>query len=179
MKNIEPNDFKTDIFKLWSKDWLLLTAGDHKTKDFNCMTIAWGSIGFMWNKPFLQVVVRPQRYTYDFMEKYDDFTVCAFPKQYRDELLLLGTKSGRDLDKLAETTLTVIASEKAGSPSYKEAELIMECKKIFVSDMKEENFLDPRIIENYPSRDFHRVYFGEIINIIGKEKYQGVIDVQS
>ncbi len=169
--NIQPEDFNTDIFKLWSKDWLLLTAGDFSKKEFNCMTIAWGSFGVMWNKPFVQVVVRPQRYTYEFMEKYNDFTVCVFPNEYRNDLSLLGSKSGRDGDKLAETKLTAIASELVKTPSYQEAELILECKKMFSLDMKPENFLDPVNLKNYPSKDFHRVYFGEIVNIKGREKY--------
>ena len=144
LTNIKPDDFKTDIFKLWAKDWLLLTAGDFAGNDFNCMTIAWGSFGIMWGEPFIQVVVRPQRYTYEFMEKYDNFTVCAFPDEFKKDLSLLGTKSGRDGNKLAETKLTAIASEIVGSPSFKEAELILECKKTFSSQMKVENFLDPK-----------------------------------
>ena len=170
MNSINPNQFNTNIFKLWKKDWLLLTAGDFAKKDYNCMTIAWGSMGIMWNKPFIQVVVRPQRYTLEFMEKFNDFTVCAFPKKYRNDLILLGSKSGRDVDKLTRTNLNPIASELVESPSYKEAELIFECRKMFASNMKEENFLDPKIIENYPSKDFHRVYFGEIVNIKGNNK---------
>lgn len=170
--NIKPNEFNTNIFKLWSKDWLLLTAGDFAKNDFNCMTIAWGSIGAMWNKPFIQVVVRPQRYTFQFMNKYPDFTICAFPKEYRNDLTLLGTKSGRDIDKLKETELHPQASEMVKTPSYKEAELILECRKMFTSDMVSNNFLDPKIKENYPNKDFHRVYFGEILNIKGEEKYK-------
>jgi flavin reductase (DIM6/NTAB) family NADH-FMN oxidoreductase RutF len=172
LNNIKPTEFNTDIFSLWSKDWLLLTAGDFSTNDFNCMTIAWGSIGMMWNKPFIQVVVRPQRYTIQFMEKYDDFTVCAFPKKFKDDLSLLGTKSGRDLNKLAETSLNPIASEMVKTPSYKESELILECRKMFKSEMVSNNFLDPKIKEKYPSNDYHRIYFGEILNILGTEKFR-------
>ncbi len=172
MINIKPTEFNTNIFKLWSKDWLLLTAGDFGKNDFNCMTIAWGSFGIMWNKPFVQVVVRPQRYTLEFIEKYNDFTVCAFPAEFKKDLSLLGSKSGRDSNKLAETKLTAISSEIVKTPSYKEAELILECKKMFSSDMKPENFLDPKKLQNYPSKDFHRVYFGEILNIKGVGKYK-------
>lgn len=172
MIKIGINEFNTNIFKLWSKDWLLLTAGSLEENQFNCMTIAWGSFGFMWNKPFVQVVVRPQRYTYEFMENYDDFTVCAFPAKYHDDLLLLGSKSGRDLDKLKETSLNISKSEMVQTPSYKEAELILECKKMFISDMVSNNFLDPKIIKNYPKQDFHRIYFGEIVNIVGDKKYK-------
>lgn len=171
MIRIKPEEFSADIFTLWNKDWLLLTAGDFNLNHFNCMTIAWGSLGIMWNKPFIQVVVRPQRYTFEFMEKYPDFTVSAFPDQFKQDLTLLGSKSGREYNKLADTKLSACASEFVASPSFKEAKLIFECKKIFASVMKPENFLDSENLKNYANNDFHHVYFGEIINILGEEKY--------
>ena len=69
-----------NVSALWSEQWLLLTAGDFRAGKFNAMTVGWGSFGVMWNKPFVQVVVRPTRYTYQFMEQYEDFTLCAFPE---------------------------------------------------------------------------------------------------
>ena len=117
------------------------------------------------------VVVRPQRYTYEFMEKYDDFTLTAFSPGYKDALKLCGTKSGRDMDKIKEAKLTPIASTDIGSPGFEEAELIIECKKIYSEDFKPEKFLVPEIDKCYPDKDYHRVYFGEIVNISGVGKY--------
>ena len=93
----------------WSDQWLLLTAGDFNKGTFNTMTVGWGSFGTMWKKPFVQVVVRPTRYTYEFMNSYDTFTLCGFPQEYKKALTVLGAKSGRDGDKIAEAGLTPIA----------------------------------------------------------------------
>ena len=152
--------------------WLLLTSGDFEKSDFNAMTIGWGSLGTMWGKPFAQVVVRPTRYTYEFLERYDTFTLCAFPKAYREALTLLGTKSGRDGDKLSETGLTPIASKHVAAPAFDEAELIFECKKIYWDDLKPALFQDPRIEDKYPEKDYHRIYFGEVLSIQGEEHYR-------
>lgn len=158
---------------LWADQWLLLTAGDFAAKKFNCMTVGWGSLGTMWNKPFAQVVVRPQRYTREFMDQYDTFTLCAFPGKYRKALELLGTKSGRDGDKLAEAKLTPQAATSVGAPVYAEAELAIECRKIYWQDFDPAHFLDPAIAENYGKHDYHRVYFGEILAITGTRAWKG------
>lgn len=157
---------------LWADQWLLLTAGDYSTGQYNTMTVAWGSIGNMWDRPFVQAFVRPTRYTYEFMENYPTFTLCAFPDSYRDALRHLGTASGRDGDKISETNLTVVASARVAAPSFAEAELIIECKKIYWDDIKAANFLEARIDRNYPRKDYHRIYFGEILAISGIASYQ-------
>lgn len=164
-------EFSSRIFSLFEETWLLLTCGDYKTGDFNAMTIAWGSLGVMWSRPFAQVVVRPTRYTYQFMEKYPDFTLTAFEKPYRPALSLLGTKSGRDMKKIAASGLTPIPSTKIDSPGYAEANLIIECRRIYWSDFAPQTFTDPTIDQNYPQKDYHRSYFGEILVIFGEEKY--------
>lgn len=171
MKSIPTNDFIVNINKLWLKQWFLLTCGDYKKKHYNTMTVAWGTCGIMWNKPIAMVVVRPTRYTYEFINKYDTFTLCAFNKKYRKDLLLLGNKSGRDGDKIAETGLTIQASRKVAAPSFNEAELIIECQKIYWDDFIPEHFLDATIDKNYPLKDYHRFFFGEILNISGIDKY--------
>ncbi len=135
------------------------------------MTVAWGSFGVMWNKPFVQVVVRPTRYTFEFMNNFDTFTLTAFPEKYRKALSLLGTKSGRDGDKISEAGLTPIAAKKVAAPAFAEADLIIECKKIYWQDFDPAHFLDAKIEKNYPKKDYHRVYFGEIILIQATERY--------
>ena len=153
------------IYDLWENRWLLLTAGDWGKKHFNSMTVGWGSFGRMWGKPFAQIVVRPTRYTYEFMEQYDTFTLCAFPPAYRAALQLLGSKSGRDCDKIAEAGLTPVASRCVAAPCYAEADLVLECRKIYWNDLQPAHFLAPDIEKNYPRKDYHRVYFGEIIAV--------------
>ncbi len=164
-------DLKFRPHHLWHDRSLLLTAGDFSTGDYNCMTIGWGSFGTMWSKPFIQVVVRPTRYTHQFIEKYPTFTVCAFGKEYNHDLQLLGSRSGRDGNKLQLTSLTPIASTVVPAPGYQEAELIIECRKVYSDVIRPERFLDKSIARNYPARDYHTFYFGWIEAIFGLELY--------
>lgn len=168
---INPYDLSINPHHLFDRQTLLLAAGDFSAGDFNEMTISWGSTGTMWNRPFVQVVVRPTRFTFSFMEEYGDFTINAFPREYKRALSHLGTRSGRDGNKLAETNLTAIASQKVKAPSFEEAELTIECKTIYSGDFDPSDFMDLTIDENYPNKDYHRVYYGEVVAIWGIEKF--------
>ena len=159
-------------YSLFEMQWLLLASGDFAAGHFNAMTISWGSLGVMWNKPFVQVVVRPIRYTFEFMEQYDSFSLCALPEQYRSALSLLGTKSGRGSSKIAESGLTAAAARQIAAPVFAEAELVLECRKLYWQDFDPQHFLSPEIAKNYPKRDYHRAYFGEILSVEGTERYQ-------
>jgi flavin reductase (DIM6/NTAB) family NADH-FMN oxidoreductase RutF len=170
-QSIPVETLTTRPIHLWDIQWLLLASGDFTAGKFNAMTVGWGSIGYMWRRPFVQVVVRPVRYTYQFMEQYDTFTLCAFPKQQHAALQLLGNRSGRDGDKIAESGLTPIQSEKVAAPAFAEAELVIECRKIYWEDIDPTHFLDPRIDDNYPRKDYHRIYFGEILAVFGGPSY--------
>ncbi|MEW6743600.1 MAG: flavin reductase [Planctomycetota bacterium] len=165
-------EFAVRADHIWREQWLLLTAGDLSAHHFNTMTVGWGSFGHMWEKPFALVAVRPVRYTFGFMEEYASFTLCAFPERYRGALRLLGTKSGRDGDKIAEAGLTVIPSLHVASPGFAEAELIVECRKIYYQDFDPLHFLAPGIEDHYPGKDYHRVYFGEIVAVQGTARFR-------
>jgi flavin reductase (DIM6/NTAB) family NADH-FMN oxidoreductase RutF len=140
-------------------------------EDWNCMTVAWGGLGVMWSRPIAMVVVRPTRHTYSFMEKQTAFTLSAFPEEHHEMLDYLGRRSGRDGDKVAKTGLTPIASRKVSAPGFDEAGLIMECRKVYFHDFDPAHFLAEYIAPNYPSRDYHRMYFGEILAVSGSSKY--------
>ncbi len=168
LKSLNIDNVQFNPFDLWQNQWLLLTAGDFAANDYNTMTVAWGSFGIMWNKAFAQVVVRPTRYTFEFMEKYDSFTLCAFEERYRNALSVLGTKSGREGDKIKLVGLTPKASKRIAAPSFAEAQLIFECRKIYWQDFNSDHFLDAKIEWNYRKNDYHRIYFGEIISIMDK-----------
>ena len=161
MHEIDVTKLSVNIVDLWMNKWLVLTAGT--LDDCNMMTVAWGSIGCMWAKPFVQVVVRPQRHTRKYMEQSDSFTLCAFPEKYRKDLQTLGTLSGKNGDKLSKTKLTLKPSKRVASPSYNEANLILECRKIYYQDMDPRGFVDKTIQDNYAAKDYHRIYFGEIL----------------
>ena len=166
---ISINDLHISPHRLWDEQWLLLTCGDWPSGDFNAMTVGWGSLGTMWGRPFAQVVVRPTRYTYAFMEQYDTFTLCTFSEAYRPALQLLGSTSGRDGNKIAQAGLTPIASTQIAAPGFAEAEVIIECRKIYWHDITPEHFLDPAIDRHYAQKDYHRAYFGEIVAVRKEE----------
>lgn len=153
-------------------DWLLLTAGEFKPGAYNAMTISWGGFGVMWDRPVAAVVVRPSRYTYQFMERGASFTVCAFPPEQKRALDLLGTKSGRDGDKIAEAGLTPLPSSRISAPGYAEAELILECRKIYGDDLRPDRFLADYIEPCYQGKNYHRLYLGEILTAHGVPKYK-------
>jgi flavin reductase (DIM6/NTAB) family NADH-FMN oxidoreductase RutF len=171
-KKIELDSFNAGIFKILNKGWMLLTSGDAGTGKANTMTVSWGFMGTIWFKPVVIVAVRPQRYTREFMEKYDNFTVCSLPEDKKEALSFCGGNSGRDVNKIKECGLTMIRSEHISSPGFDEAELIIECRVIYKDDLKGENFLDWKIISQcYPGNDLHRIYFGEVMKISGADKY--------
>jgi flavin reductase (DIM6/NTAB) family NADH-FMN oxidoreductase RutF len=135
------------------------------------MTVSWGSFGTIWAKPFAMCVVRPQRYTSEFMEKYDNFTLCSFPEAHRDPLEILGSQSGREMDKVRASGLTPQAATAVSSPIYAEAELVIECKKIYFQDLDPKGFLASYIAPCYKN-DYHRMYFGEILAISGTSAFR-------
>ncbi len=169
---IPVSDFIHRSYHLWEIQTLLLTSGDFAQGKYNTMTVGWGSFGVMWAKPFALVVVRPTRYTYEFMEAYDTFTLTAFPSAHRAALKLLGTRSGRDGDKIADAGLTPTAAQQVAAPAFEEAELVVECRKSYWDDMDPSHFLLPTIERQYPQKDYHRIYFGEILGVYGTEAYR-------
>ncbi len=169
---IPSNDFIHRSYHLWEVQSLLLTSGDYTQGKYNAMTVGWGSFGVMWAKPFALVVVRPTRYTYEFMEAYDTFTVCAFPSEHRRALALLGNRSGRDGDKIGASGLTPVAAQQVSAPAFEQAELVVECRKSYWDDMDSSHFLLPQIERHYPAKDYHRIYFGEILGVYGTGSYQ-------
>jgi len=135
--------FAPQSVSLWEPENLLLSAGDFATGKFNAMTVGWGSFGVMWNRPIAMVVVRPVRYTYEFMEQYNTFTLSAFPGRFASALKVMGNRSGRDGDKIAAARLHPTASTRVAAPSFQEADLIVECNKIYSTDFKSEDFFRP------------------------------------
>lgn len=172
LQNIPFDLWQVKPHDLWDNQSLLLTSGDFSTGKYNCMTVGWGSFGTMWSRPFVMVVVRPQRYTFEFMESFGSFTLCAFPEKYQPALALLGSRSGRDGNKIQESGLTAICSNEVAAPSFKEANLIIECNKVYWEDMKPDHFLAGYIQSKYPNSDYHRIYFGEILSIFGEEIFR-------
>jgi len=156
---------------IFDEGWFLLTSGDYHQEKFNCMTISWGMLGTLWSLPAAMVAVRFSRYTFRFMDEYDSFSLNAFPTQYRDVLNELGSDTGREMDKINFPKITPMACQNIPSPCYQEAELVLECKKIYWEDMNPAHFLDGRIFEKYPKPDYHRFFIGEVVGIYGIQNY--------
>jgi flavin reductase (DIM6/NTAB) family NADH-FMN oxidoreductase RutF len=168
---LPPAELCLPSFSTWEPGWFLLTAGDFRSGAYNSMTVSWGALGVLWHKPLAMVVVRPQRYTREFLERFDTFSLCAFGAEHRPALELLGRKSGRDSDKMSECGLTPIALSAIASPGFDEAKLILECRKIYFDDLEPGHFLADYIAPNYRG-DFHRVYFGEVLAASGTPEYR-------
>jgi flavin reductase (DIM6/NTAB) family NADH-FMN oxidoreductase RutF len=163
--------FRPEIFHLFDRQWLVLSAGDFGRREYNAMTISWGSLGIMWGKPIVQVAVRPSRHTHAFLDRFDSFTVTAFSEEYRRALNVLGNQSGRDGDKIAAARLTPIASTQIAAPAFAEAELVLECRKMYRDPLDSRSFLDPAMAANYPEKDYHTVYYGEIVALRGASRF--------
>ena len=154
-------EFTTDVLSVFDKKWALLTSGDKEK--FNTMTVSWGGLGTIWGKPVATVYVRKSRYTHEFMEDNDYFTVSFYPEEYRKVLSVLGSKSGRDMDKMNGSGLT--AKEAGQSMTFAEAEVTLVCRKLFAQELKTENML-PAIASTFYSGDaVHDMYIGEIVEI--------------
>jgi len=156
---IDPYKLKGNVFKLIDLDWMLVTAGTPER--WNTMTASWGGLGILWNRPVTFVFVRPTRYTYEFMEEHDRFTLSFFTKTHRKALVFCGSKSGRDHDKARETGLEPVSPFK-DAVTFRQARLVLVCRKLYTTDIDPKRFLDPKIDKNYPKKDYHRVYVGEI-----------------
>jgi len=165
------SQFTAQSFRLFDEQWFVLTSGDYAKDHFNSMTISWGSLGTIWDKPFAQVVVRPTRYTFKFINEYDTFTLCGFGEEHRSAMNLIGSKSGRVCDKIKESGLTVVPSQVVAAPCFAEAQLVLECRKIYWQDFDPTHFLSPDIPTKYPQKDYHRVFFGEVLAIFGTPKF--------
>lgn len=166
-EEITANELKLHSIADWDKTWFLITSGSFAQHQFNSMTISWGSIGVMWNKPFVQIAIRPVRFTHSFLEIYPDFTICAFSSKYKKTLKVLGSKSGREMDKITKSGLTPISCRHVTAPGYAEASLVIECKIMFKALFSPSQFVDPKIESEYPLKDYHTSYYGEIVYIEG------------
>lgn len=159
---IKPEEMPQNTFKVLN-DWMLLTAGNMDS--FNTMTVSWGGLGVLWSKPVVTAYVRPQRYTYDFMEKSEYFTLSSYPDFMHEALAVCGSKSGRDIDKVSACGL-VPQSAADGGVYFEGAKLVLVCRKMYYQDIDPNNFLDPAIEKCYPINDYHRMYIGQIVEVL-------------
>ncbi len=161
MKKINPAEISANAIDLIGNRWMLITAGDKEKT--NTMTASWGCMGELWHKPVAVTFIRPQRYTLEFVEANDLFTLSFFDSEYRNALSLLGSKSGRDCDKVALAGLTPCLTPDGAAPTFREASLVLRCRKLYADRFRADNFIDPSIVEKiYATGDFHRIFVAEI-----------------
>jgi len=153
---------------LFGEDWALVASGNQEK--MNAMTIGWGQFGILWQRPIMTVYVAPERYTNEFLDKNDYFTVIGFPKTQKEALLYMGTHSGRDEDKIKNAGLTPEFTE-LGNPIFKEGNLAVECKVIYKEPFKKE-LMDAAAQKFYENKKMspHITYIGEVINVWQKKE---------
>ena len=125
MKSIKPEELQKNVFSMIGREWLLVTA--EKEGQVNTMTASWGGLGVMWGKNVAFIVLRPQRYTKEFVDAGGTFSLSVLDEEYRKTLNYLGTVSGRNEDKVAKSGLTVEHAE--GTPYFGEANTVLICRK--------------------------------------------------
>ncbi len=165
-REIDPYQLNENVFKLIGNEWMLICAGNRD--NYNMMTASWGGLGILWNKPVVFIFVRPQRFTYQFLEGSDFFSLNFFDKSFHSILTEMGTKSGREIDKMSVDNLSALET-KNNNIYFKESRLVLECKKLYKDRIKPEGFIDSKIDSHYKHNDYHYVYFGLITSARMKE----------
>lgn len=159
-KEVLPELMKKNPFQSIGKDWMMITAGNGEK--VNTMTASWGGLGVMYGKNVAFIVVRPQRYTKEFIDQEDTFSLSFLDKSYRNVMNYLGTVSGRSEDKLGNSGLTVDFTE--NTPYIAEANSVLICKKLYKQSMEGESLLNEKLdLTFYPDKDYHILYIAEIV----------------
>lgn len=163
-KEIDFTQVKDNVVDLIKNNWGLVTAGDSEA--LNTMTVSWGAIGELWGKDMATVYIRPQRYTEQFLNKKDYFTLSFYRPEDKKRIHgVCGSKSGRDVDKIKECNITPCYDEKA--PYFKEARLVLVCRKMAKGRFDPAEFIDSSIVDDwYEQKDFHFIYYGAIEKVL-------------
>jgi flavin reductase (DIM6/NTAB) family NADH-FMN oxidoreductase RutF len=166
-KSVPYESLSFNPFTKIGKEWALLTAGTENS--FNTMTVSWGGLGYIWNKPVATVYVRPQRYTKEFVDNSDTFTLSFFSEDYRKALSYCGTVSGKNVeDKWKDAGLHPYYVDR--TTAVEEADLILVCKKLYAQDMLPECFVETECDTKwYPEKDYHTMYIAEIEKVLVRE----------
>ncbi|MGO1044151.1 flavin reductase [Clostridioides difficile] len=165
-KEVKIEELQFNPFTKIGKEWLLITAGN--SDKFNTMTASWGGVGVYWSKNVVTTYIRPQRYTKEFVDNNDTFTIAFFDEKYREALNICGTISGRDINKVEKAELTPYFVD--DTVAFEEANMILVCKKLYHDTMPPENFDAKENDEKwYPNKDYHTMYISEVVKVLIKE----------
>ncbi len=159
MQKLQLSELEVHPFTVLDNDWALLVAGsDHP----NPMTVSWGGMGTLWHKPTVTIYVRPTRHTFKLLNDHPEFTLNFLSKEFKGAMEACGSQSGRDIDKWTETGLTTEPSDVVSVPRVKEAQLVFECRTMAYQDLDPDQFLSKDVNDEYPMKDYHRVYWGQV-----------------
>ena len=159
------NELKGNVFDMIGSKWMLV--GAEKEGKVNAMTASWGGLGVMWGKNVAFVFIRETRYTKEFVDNQETFSLSFFGEEKKEMLGYMGRVSGRDEDKIEKCGLHT--SMKQNAPVFEEAELTLVCRKMYAQEMKEECFTDKEAVQKwYGDGNYHTMYVAEIIDIIQK-----------
>lgn len=158
-REVQVQDLNFNPFTKIGKEWMLISAGDEKK--VNTMTASWGGAGVLWGDNVVTAYIRPNRYTKEFVDEQECFSLSFFDG-YKKELGVLGTVSGRDTDKIKDVNFHVTMLDNV--PAFEEAKLVLIVKKLYVDSIKPGKFLDSAIDEKwYPEKDYHEMYIAKIL----------------
>lgn len=158
LQPIRIQDLTVNPFDLIGNQWMLISAGTQEK--WNTMTASWGALGVIWGKPSATCYIRHSRYTKEFVDQGERFTLTFLQDGHRNALNLLGSKSGRDIDKMHDNGLTPIFLD--GQPTFAEAALVLICRKRCCTELPPEDMHPDEITKWYADSDFHALYIGEI-----------------
>ena len=163
-QKVDPKTLSLNPFAAIGDQWMLVTAGT--PEHCNTMTASWGGLGILWGAPMAIAYIRPQRYTKQFVDENEYFTLSFFDQDYRPQLNLCGTKSGRDMDKVKECGFTVAAGE-GNAPYFEQADLVLVCRKRMSVPM-DETAMPEDVKDKWYKGDYHTMYWGEIVEALKK-----------
>lgn len=161
-KEIKPTEIKGNIIDAISNEWMLITAGNQDK--YNMMTASWGFAGEVWGSDSVMVLVRPQRYTMEFINNNDYFTLSFYGNQ-KELHKICGSKSGRDINKMDIEGLTPVFSN--DSVYFEEARMVIICQKQYIQQMTEDSFIDKEPMRWY-NNDLHFMIIGKIEKVLIK-----------
>jgi flavin reductase (DIM6/NTAB) family NADH-FMN oxidoreductase RutF len=162
MNQVSPAELSVRPFHLLDKEWAILVGGNEQP---NPMTVSWGGLGTLWNRPVVTIYVRPTRHTYQLLEGHNEFSLNFLPPDARRALEVCGNTSGRDGDKWQASGLKPELAARIKVPRVAGARLAFECRVLAHVDLDPARFIDSSINKLYPMSDYHRMYFGEVVYI--------------
>lgn len=163
-QKVDPKSLDLNPFAAIGDQWMLITAGT--AEHCNTMAASWGGLGVLWGAPMATAYIRPQRYTKQFVDENEYFTLSFFSEDYRPQLSLCGSKSGRDVDKVKECGFTV-AEGAGGAPYFEQAELVLVCRKRMAMPM-DPAAMPEDVKEKWYHGDYHTMYWGEVVEALKK-----------